>query len=149
MAKSMVRFNPFSNISRFEPFGNMEQMFKDFRLTPSRQNLEAEPRIKMDVSETDQAYTVKAEMPGVKKEHIKVAIEGNLVSISAEVKKETEQKKGETLVCRERYHGQQYRRFTLEQDVDDSKAEARFQDGVLELTLPKKTGSTKKQLEIH
>lgn len=140
MAKNMMRFNP---------FGNMEQMFKDFRPTPSWQNLEAEPRIKMDVSETDQAYTVKAEIPGVKKEDIKVTIEGNLVSISAEVKKETEEKKGETLVCRERYHGQQYRRFTLEQDVDDSKAEAHFQDGVLELTLPKKAGSTKKQLEIH
>lgn len=149
MAKNMVRFNPFGNIARFEPFGNMEQMFKDFRLQPSWQNLEAEPRIKMDVSETDKAYTVKAEIPGVKKENIKVAIEGNQVSIRAEVKMEKEEKKGETVICRERYQGQQYRRFTLEQDIDDSKAEAHFQDGVLELTLPKKTGSTKKQLEVH
>lgn len=149
MAKNMIRFNPFGTLARFEPFGNIEEMFKDFRLTPSWQNLEAEPRIKMDVSETEQAYTVKAEIPGVKKEDIKVAIEGNMVSISAEVTKEKEEKKGETVVCRERYQGQQYRRFTLEQDVDDSKAEARFQDGILELTLPKKAGAAKKQLEVH
>lgn len=149
MAKNMMRFNPFSNIARFEPFGNMEEMFKDFRLQPSRQNLDAETRIKMNVSETDQAYTVKAEIPGVKKEDIKVAIEGNQVSISAVMKKEKVEKKGETVVCRERHQGRQYRRFKLEQDIDDSKAEARFQDGILELTLPKKTGSMKKQLEIH
>ena len=137
------------NMMRFNPSGNIEEMLKDFRLTPSWKNLQAEPRIKMDVTETDQAYIVKAEIPGVKKEDIKVAIEGNLVSISAEMKKEREQKKGETVVCRERYHGQQYRRFTLDQDVDDSKADAHFRDGVLELTLPKKIVSTKKKLEIH
>ncbi len=102
--------------------------------------LESEPRIRMDVSETDQAYMVKAEIPGVKKDDIKVAIDGNQVSISTEVRKKEEQKSG-TMMRSERYHGQQYRSFTRPQKVNDTKAEAKYQDGMLELTLPKKQGA--------
>nr|WP_297448087.1 Hsp20/alpha crystallin family protein [Ferrovum sp.] len=54
-----------------------------------------EPQIKLDVSEDDKAYKVKAEIPGVKKENIQVSIEGNQISISAETKKEKEEKEGE------------------------------------------------------
>jgi HSP20 family protein len=106
------------------------------------------PEIKMDVSEDDKAFRVKAEIPGVKKEDIKVSIDGNQVSISAEVKKETEEKKGETVIRSERYYGNQYRGFTLQQDIDQARAEAKYEDGVLILTLPKKETTSAKQLSV-
>lgn len=134
----LTRFDPFSEVARLDPFRSVEDFFKDFSMRPAWHGADVEPRIKMDVSETDQAYTVKAEIPGVKKEDIKVDIEGNQVSISAETKKETEEKKGETVVRSERYYGQQFRSFTLGSEIDDAKAEAKYRDGVLELTLPKK-----------
>jgi HSP20 family protein len=137
-----------NNLTRLEPFRNLGEFFKDFGITPAWRDLEAEPRIRMDMSETDQAYTVKAEIPGVKKEDIKVAIDGNQVSISAEVKKEEDQKSG-SMLRSERYYGQQYRSFTLPQEVDDEKAVAKYQDGMLELTLPKKPGTGRKQLSIQ
>ena len=103
----------------------------------------------MDVSEDDKAYHVKAEVPGVKKEDIHVAVEDNQVSITAEVKQEKEEKKGETVLRSERYYGMQSRSFTLMHDVDQGKAEAKYQDGILELTLPKKSnGGTVKQLAV-
>ena len=78
-----------------------------------------------------------------------MAIEGNNVSITAEVKKEHEEKEGENLICSERYYGQQSRHFSLAQDVDESKAEAKYHDGVLELVLPKKAGASRKQISIQ
>ena len=149
MAKNLVRFDPFSDLARFEPFGEIEDIFKNFNLRPGWSGMDVAPRIKMDVTETDKDYTVKADMPGIDKSDIKVAIEGNQVSISAEIKRVKEEKQGETVVCSERYEGQQYRRFTLGQEVDESKADAHYENGVLTLTLPKKTGGAKKQLEIH
>lgn len=147
MANKLMRFDPFGDIARLDPFRNIDDLLKDFRLTPTLRGVESEPRIRMDVSETDQAYLVKAEIPGVKKDDIKVAIEGNQVSITAEVKKEEEKKSG-SMIRSERYYGQQYRSFTLPQEVDDTKAEAKYQDGMLELTLPKKPGTGSKQLAI-
>jgi HSP20 family protein len=148
MAGNLMRFDPCGDIARFEPFRNIDEMFKDFRMMPGMRGMEAEPRIRMDMSETDQAYIVKAEIPGVKKEDIKVAIDGNEVSISAEVQRKEEQKEG-SMLRSERYYGQQYRSFALPQDVDDEKAEAKYQDGILELTLPKKPGTGSKQLSIQ
>ncbi|HCE07339.1 MAG TPA: stress protein [Oxalobacteraceae bacterium] len=150
MANSLMRFDPFGDIVRLSPFGGIDDLFKDFQLKPALRDLAAEPRIKMDVSETDQAYMVKAEIPGVKKEDIKVAVEGNQVSITAEIKKETEEKQGERVVRSERYYGQQSRSFTLANEIDDTQAVAKYQDGVLELSLPKKIGSGgAKQLTVN
>lgn len=149
MASNLSRFNPFSDMTRFEPFRNFDEMFNNFRLASPWANIEAEPRIRIDVNENENAYIVKADMPGVKKEEIKVNVEGNQVTIQAEVKKESEEKQEGKVVRSERYYGQQSRSFMLEQDIDDSKAEARYQDGVLQLTLPKKPGTTRKQISIQ
>jgi HSP20 family protein len=148
IANNLTRFNPFGDIARFEPFRNFEEFFKDFGMMPGWRGGEPEPRIRMDMSETDQEYMVKAEIPGVKKEDIKVSINGNQVSISAESRKEEDTKTG-NMVRSERYYCQQYRSFSLPQEVDDAKAEAKYHDGILELTLPKKPGSGGKQLAIH
>jgi len=107
-----------------------------------------EPSIKMDVTEDANAYRVKAEIPGVKKEEIHVSVEGNTVSISAEFERKEETRKDETLLCSELYRGKVARSFTVMADVDESKAEAKYENGILELMLPKKLGAGTKALEI-
>jgi len=148
MAGNLTRFNPFNDVARFDPMRSIEEMMQEFGVTPWR-GKESAPMIKMDVSETEKDYTVKAEIPGCKKEDIKVSIDGNLVSISAETKSEQEEKKNGSVVRSERYYGQQYRSFTLPQEVDDAKAEARYNDGVLELRLPKRPGTGGKQINVQ
>ncbi|MCC6195382.1 MAG: Hsp20/alpha crystallin family protein [Burkholderiales bacterium] len=143
---NITRFDPFGELSRFDPFRDFESMFRLPRA--AWRNLPEVPDIKMDVSEDEKSYRVKAEVPGVKKENIKVAIDGNQVSINADVKQEKEEKKGETVIRSERYYGNQYRAFTLPQEVDASRAEAKYEDGLLELVLPKKEGSSVKQVTI-
>lgn len=138
MANNLAHFDHLNDLARFEPFRGIEDFFRNFQLRNMSTGLDVAPIIKMDVSETEQAYTVNAEIPGMKKEDIKIRIEGNQVSIAAETKRESEQKEGNTVVRSERYFGQQYRSFTLAHDIDDANAVAQYQDGVLELTLPKK-----------
>jgi HSP20 family protein len=117
-------------------------------LRPTRLDLEAEPEIRLDLKETEKAYMVHAEIPGVKKEDIEVSIDGNLVTIRAEIKREKEEK-GETMLRTERYYGAMTRSFTLATDVDEKAAGAKYTDGVLELTLPKKAGSTSRRLQVQ
>jgi HSP20 family protein len=141
-----------ANITRYRPFEDFGSIFDDlskgFFLRPIRFKGELGTDIKMDVSEDDKAYKVRAEIPGVKKEDIKVSIDGNQVSISAEVKQEKEKKEGEKVISSERYYGQVYRSFSLDNDVDEAKAEAKYTDGILNLTLPKKAGVAAKQLSV-
>jgi HSP20 family protein len=148
MASNLTRYDPLRDVMRFDPFRNMEDIIRELATVPALRGVEAEGRIRVDVTETDQAYEVKADMPGLKKEDIKIAIEGNVVSISATTQEEQEQTRG-GLVYSERYSGTQYRSFSLPQEVDDAKTEAKYEDGVLRLTLPKKAGTTKKQITIQ
>lgn len=146
---NLTRWDPFGDVTRFglfdQPCDNLVRRF--VRSIPVRD--ETAMTISVDVNESDKAYTVKAEIPGVSKDDISVAIEGKQVSISAEVKKEKEEKEGEKVLHSERYYGSVYRSFTLPMDVDQSKSEAKYANCVLELTLPKKAGAAAKQLEIH
>lgn len=146
---SITRFDPFNNIVTFDPFRNIDDFFRMPQLRPWMRELPMQPEIKMDVSEDEKAYHVKAEVPGVSKDDIHVAVDGNQVSISAEVKKEKEEKKGESVLRSERYFGMQSRSFTLMHDVDGNKAEAKCKDGVLELTLPKRNGAVAKELKVQ
>ncbi|CAN7649548.1 MULTISPECIES: Hsp20/alpha crystallin family protein [Duganella] len=149
MANNLMRMDPFRDIARFDPFRDIDEMFRDF--SPSLwRNSEVMPRLRMDVSETEKEYLVKAEIPGVQKDDIKVAINGNQVSLSAEVKDEQPATTGKSGALRtERYYGHIQRSFTLPQDVDDDQAQARYENGVLHLTLPKKVGTGAKQLSIQ
>lgn len=149
MANNLTRFNPFNEMVRFEPFRQFEDMFRDFRLSPEARGVHEQQLIKMDVTESEQAYTVKAEIPGVRKEDIKIDIDKNQVSINAETKKESEEKEGNSIVRSERYYGQQYRSFTLGQNIDDEKATAKYADGVLELFLPKKGNGSAKKISVN
>jgi HSP20 family protein len=149
MAGNLTRFDPFNELARFDPFRNMDDLFREFSIMPSLRGFEPEPRIRLDVEEAGNAYVVKADLPGVKKEDIKIAVEGNRVSISAECKREKEEKGDGNIVRSERYFGHQQRSFTLPQEVDDAKAEASYSDGVLSLTLPKKAGAASKQIQVQ
>jgi HSP20 family protein len=146
---NITRFDPFEELARFEPLVPFDDLFKGFRMRPWARDIDVEPRIKIDVAEEDKSYAVKADIPGVKKEDIHVAIDGSQVSIEVEVKKEKEEKKGEKVVRSERYYGNQYRSFTLGSDIDSAKAEAKYQDGVLELKLPKKSNGATKELKVQ
>lgn len=126
----------------------MEEFFRGM-MRPWRSDLAKQaPQIKLDVHEDDAAYTVKAEVPGVKKEDIDVRIDGNQVTISAEVKKESEEKKGKRVLRSERQYGYASRAFTLAADVDDAAAKAKYENGILELTLPKKAKSSAKRVDV-
>jgi HSP20 family protein len=105
--------------------------------------------MRVDVAETDRAYVVKADLPGVPKESIHVDIDGNRVTIRAEIKRESEHKDGERVLRSERYHGAFARSFALTDEIDDEQASARFDNGVLELTLPKKAVAGAKRLSIQ
>ena len=143
---NITRYNPFGEMTRFDPFGDIDDLFKGYWVRPLVKH--AEPEVKIDLSEDDKAYIVHAEIPGVKKEDIKVQVEGNQVSISAEVKQEKEEKKDKKVLRTERYYGRVFRSFTLGQDMDHNAAKAKYSDGVLELTLPKKPGATAKEISV-
>ena len=139
-----------ANLIRFTPHDDVfDDLFRGFFMRPVRVESGQEMQIKIDVKEGDKAYTVHAEIPGVKKEDIHVSIDGNQVSISAEVKNEKEVKEGEKVLRSERYYGKVSRSFTLGNDVDESASQGRYDNGVLELTLPKKAASKARQLEIR
>ena len=108
-----------------------------------------ELKIKVDVKEDDKAYTVHADIPGVSKDDIQVDVDGSVISIRAEVKKEKEEKKGEKLIHSERYYGMVSRSFSLPAEVDEKAVVAKYEDGVLDLTLPKKTGNGSRRIAIQ
>ena len=144
----MANVTPFGDLVRFEPFWDFDDLFRVPSMRGMWRNYPVMAPIKADVSEDDKTYYVKAEIPGLKKEDIKVAIEGNEVSISTSVTKEKEEKKGERLIRSERYYGNQFRSFTLDNDIDEGKTVAKYENGVLELTLPKKAMSSAKQVVV-
>ena len=143
-----------SNITRFDPFNELvDDLFKGFLVCPMAyapyEGREAALRAKVDVAEKNGAYLVSAELPGVKKEDIQVSIDGAQVTLSAEVKREREASQDERVLHVERAYGKVTRSFTLPQELDESKVEAKFRDGVLELTLPKKAAEARKQITIQ
>ena len=106
------------------------------------------PQIRLDVSESDNRYVVKADIPGACKEDIDVRIDGNHVTISAQVKPQPDEKSGSRMLRSERKHGSACRKFALAENVGDAEAEARFENGVLMLTLPKGAGVSERRLTI-
>jgi HSP20 family protein len=141
-----------ANVTRFDPFNELvDDFFKGFLVRPvaAEGMREALPRMKVDVAEKNGAYAVTAELPGVKKEDIQITIDGAQVTLAAEVKREKEASQDERVLHAERVYGKVSRSFTLPQELDEAKAEAKFKDGVLELTLPKKAAAQRKQIAIQ
>jgi HSP20 family protein len=141
---NISRFNPFQTTS-LDPF---DDVFRGF-FRPVRVEGAPDVQLKMDVKEDEKSYTVHAEIPGVKKDDIHVTIDGNQISISAEVKQEKEVKEGEAVLRSERFFGKVSRSFSLASEIDESASQAKYDNGVLELVLPKKAASASKRLTIN
>ena len=140
------------DITRFNPLEDVfENLFHGIpvRLPNADTRVPAPAKFRVDVTENEKEYQVLAELPGVKKDEISVTIDGNEVTVSAEVKHEKEIKDGETVLRAERYYGKIQRVFTLGQEVDEATAQAKYNDGVLELTLPKRIVAAAKKLAVH
>jgi HSP20 family protein len=136
-------------LTRFDP---IDQLFPEFfrRLgLPTRFAENAPAEIRIDVTESDKNYEVRAEIPGAKKEDIRVHVDGSFVSISAEIKKDKEEKSGSRVVLKETYHGSVSRGFSLAHEIETKGVVAKLEDGVLKLTLPKREASTSKAIQIQ
>jgi HSP20 family protein len=151
-----------SPLAHFRPgmvedqFGRMvENMFEDFfapaaqAAALSRWPEEGISSPRLNVTENDKSFMVQAEMPGVKKEDVKVAIDHQRVTIEAETRHEEQQREGESVVYAERTARKFMRSFLLPSDVDDAAADARLEDGILTLTLPKQRGGSAKRLTVQ
>lgn len=135
------------NTSLFDDF--FRDMSPGFFIRPLHGDpLPSPAQIKVDVQEDAEAYNVVAELPGVKKEDIQVSVEGNTVTLRAEVKQEDEQKKDAKTLRSERYYGAVARSFQLPQDVDASRAQCQYTNGILTVALPKKVGNSAQRLTI-
>ena len=127
----------------------LDDMLRGFFVRPMNVEATAPVQLRIDVSETESGYTVLAEIPGVKKDDIQVAVDGNQIEISAEVRNGRALQDGEKVLRAERYCGKVHRAFALAHDIDDAATEARYVDGVLELKLPKKTSARLKRISIQ
>lgn len=137
------------NIRPFESTDDrLDDLFRGFFMRPVRMEQTQAPQMKIDVSESETAYNIRAELPGVNKEDIDISIDGNQVSLSAEIKSENAEQDGTRTLRKECFSGRAYRSFTLPQELDDQSAEAKYNDGILTLTLPKKKAVAAKKLEI-
>ena len=140
-----------SNLRLLDPMfsDNLDTALRRMFSPTALEREERQLQMRIDVSEKDDAYLVKADIPGVKKEDINIRIDGNVVQIDAESKQEKETKdEGGKVLRSERYYGTISRTFSLGQDVDDAKAQARYADGVLTLELPKKAAESAKKITV-
>jgi HSP20 family protein len=134
--------------------GLFDDFFKDvapgFYVRPLHgDSLPSPSQIKIDVRESPSAYTVVAEVPGVAKEDIHVTVEGSVVTLRAEIKQHDSQREDEKVLRTERYYGSVARSFQLATDIDNEKSKARYDNGVLTLTLPKKLALAGQRLNIE
>lgn len=144
------------NVARFESLPAVRDLFDDLfrgflvqpvtRASVATEGASLAPRI--EVVDHNGTYKVRAELPGARKEDINVNVDGDVLSISAEVKRESERKDGERVVYSECYASKFSRSIRLGAEIELDRAEAKFNDGVLELTLPRKS-AVAKQLAVH
>ena len=132
----------------------LDEFFRDFAPGFYVRPLHGDPmptpaQIKVDVRESDKDYTVQAEVPGVSKDEIHVNLDSNVVTLRAEVKQQDRQSQGEKVLRTERYFGAVSRSFQLPLEIDAAQARARYDSGVLTLTLPKKSSSGAQRLVIE
>ncbi|MCM2338628.1 MAG: Hsp20/alpha crystallin family protein [Lysobacter sp.] len=144
----ITRWNPFASLSRMDPGAEMNELLRGMGLQSMRTGLPTPMELRTDVHDVEGAYQVSVEIPGARKEDIEVDIDGRQVSISVETHGEKREEKDKAIHT-ERYVGSAYRSFTLPEEVDRSKASARYEDGVLKLTLPKQGGAASHRVAVQ
>lgn len=140
-----------SDLVRLDPFNEMMNGIVDgiFMRPAGSRFIEDRATFKVDISEEDTAYRLWADLPGLSKDAIDVAIEGNKVTVSAEAKPHQVFSEGQRLIRSERPTGKLLRVVAFEREIDAARAEARYHDGVLELVLPKIEAAIPKRLAIR
>ena len=139
------------NINRFAPLDDaFDHLVRGFLVRPvSLDDTATAAKFRVDIAEDDKAYTVHADLPGVKKDDIHIAIDGEQVSITAETRNEKAVKEGDRMLRTERHAGKYHRTFALGNVVDEAAASAKYVDGVLEVTLPKKVAPAARRITIQ
>jgi HSP20 family protein len=138
--------NALTRLDRFDDL--MPELFRRFA-RPFALSDAATADIRINVTENDKDYEVRAEIPGAKKDDIRVSVDGNFVSISAEVRKEKEEKPAGRQLVKESYYGSVSRGFSLAHEIDAKAVSAKLEDGILKLTLPKREGTAAQAIAIQ
>lgn len=145
---ALTHWNPLRAGSRFDFNADFDDLVRGFSARPWMRDFETSTsEMRLDVQEDEKNYFVSADIPGVKKKDIQITVEGNQITIEAEVKREESSKQSKQLHT-ERYYGKTYRSFTLPHNVDNAKCSAHYDDGVLTLTLPKKSTGETRRIDI-
>lgn len=144
---ALARFSPLRRRARFGPPTLFDDWLTEAGMGPLWREPELVPEMRVDVNEDDKAFRIRAEMPGVDKDDIDISVQGNHVSISAELKRESDNKDEKEIIA-ERSWGKAYRAFTLPADVDGDRTEANYDKGVLTLTLPKKANGNVRRIAV-
>ncbi|MDE1893525.1 MAG: Hsp20/alpha crystallin family protein [Xanthomonadaceae bacterium] len=145
---TMTRWNPFKPSTQLDPLLRFDDMFRGLTSRPMWHELDTTPDMRIDVSEDDKAFHIRADVPGVDKNDIEISVDGNQVMISAEVKRESSRKEGEESIYTERYCGKAYRAITLPGDFDSTISDAHYDNGVLTLSLPKKANGSSRKIRV-
>lgn len=147
---ALTQWNPLKSLTRLDPLTAFDDLFRALPVRPLLREIETiAPDARIEVSEDDRHYRIKAEIPGVEKNDIEISVNGNQIAISAEVKREVKKKEGEKDLYTERYYGKVYRSFTLPLEVDNAKADAHYENGLLTLTLPKKQNGNARRIAVN
>lgn len=142
---NIVRWDPFRELDGFQ--ARLNRMFGDRAFADAGNLAFADWAPAVDIQETEKEYVVKADLPEVKKEDVKVEFDEGVLTIEGERKQEMEEK-GKKFHKVERAYGKFVRRFALPTEVDPAKVSAEFKDGVLNVHLPKSTDSKPKAISV-
>jgi HSP20 family protein len=134
-------------LSLHEQINDMEEVVRGFMRRPFALDA-ATPEMRLDVHEDDDSYSIHAEIPGAKKDDVKIELDDNYVSISAQKQSQIDRQNGGRWICSERNFGAVSRSMSLAHDIEPKKARAAYENGVLALTLPKKARSELHNIEI-
>ena len=152
---NLTRWEPFK--TRWDPFKDLEELEKRLASTFGRAPVKGEGGKEamtvaewaplVDISEDEKEYVIKAELPEVKKEDVKLTVQDNVLSISGERKSEKEEK-GKRYHRIERTYGSFMRSFTLPEDADGAQVSAEYKDGMLKVRLPKSEKAKPKSIDV-
>jgi HSP20 family protein len=148
MSNMITRWNPFREMAAMQRA--MDRMFEDWRpfLDVNGETFEGTRALALDVHEDEKAYTLTTEMPGVQPDHIQVRQEGDYLLIEGEMPEQEIKHEGKRAIVQERRYGRYSRRIRLPQNISVEKADARYENGVLTLVLPKAEATQPKLIPV-
>ena len=143
-----MKIVPFNKNMEFKPMMSMMNMFDDFFGRFFEEDLEHDFKaMALDIVEHENDFEIMANLPGIKKENVKISVNDNQLIIEANMEEKKEEKKG-TVYRSERYSGSYRRSLFLPENADNTKISAKMEDGVLILSIPKRNQSPHKEISI-